>query len=792
MILSNLLKGRKPKLTKAEKDRQKRLRRSVKPSTQSAIYYDSLFEDGLMLVAKNTWSRTYRLGDTPYISASDEDRVAVIDTYAEATNSLDVGNTMQLLVINKRRESSGLSKILYPLTGDGEDDLRQEYNDLMTSRFSADNRNFMVEKYMTLSTQAYECQQADTQLHELGDSIANQFSDLDIAFDQLSGLERLGIFSWFLKHSPYLPYTYRDIALSGLRSKDFIAPNRFVFHENTMRIDDKWAKVMYVRQYPSFLSDKLIKEITSIGIELAITVQADPYEMGEFASQLTSTQAEVKREMVNNQVSGAREGIDPELAVSGVAREISETTQGWQKELTENDQKAFAGLIAVYLVADSQEELKQHTIKVMTAGKKLGVDWSDCFYHQEQALNTILPIGHIFLDAKKKFVRPMTTSNVATQIPFTHQDLHSDSPRAIYYGQNQLSHSTITLDRQRDLNNGNGGILGASGSGKDMSTKTMEVIPTLLRYPDDRVIIVDPEGEYTKIAQRFGGQIINISPKSKTHLNLLDLPVTQDILFDDNGEEIDLIADKTNLLMGLFETILQEVTDEHLTIIDRVTRKVYQGYGRPTLIDWHEVLKNQPEQVAQELATKLEIYTVGSLNLFSYETNVDMSSRLIVINTKGLSNKLKTFASMVIQDYIWQEVIKCQGQTTIRLYWNEIHQFFREVHHATFFADLWARIRKYGAVPTFITQNIGTIIKLEEGRNLISNCEFLLLLKHGEQDILALEKVIHIPQSLVKYIAKPKKKGSGLLVAGQTIVPFENTIPESMQLYELSHTTPQR
>ncbi|MGT2755761.1 VirB4-like conjugal transfer ATPase, CD1110 family [Streptococcus ovuberis] len=790
MILKFAQKQKKAKLTKAEKERKKRLRRSIKPSTQSSIYYQSLFENGLMHVAKNIWSRSYRLGDVAYTSASDEDKVAVIDTYAEATNSLDVGNTMQLLVINRRVESSAISKILYEPADDDYNDLREEYNTMIKNRFSADSRNFKVEKYITLATQAYDALQADTNLHELSGSITDQFTEMDIEFDPLDGLERMGIFSWFLKHSPYLPYTYRDIDLSGLRTKDFVAPNRFHFMENQIKIDDKFAKVMYVRQFPTFLSDKLIKELTSIGIELAITVTADPYNPGEFTQSLQNAQSEVKREMINNQKDGAMQGIDPELAVSGIAQEVNEATKRWQDEIRENDQKAFAGVIAVYLVADSQEELNTHRTKVVTAGNKLGVDFVECYYHQEQALNTMLPIGQIFLDAKKKFVRPMTTTNIATQVPFTNVDLRSDSPRAIYYGQNQLSHNTITLDRKRDLNAGNGGVVGSSGSGKGMSTKTTEIIPTLLRYPDDRVIIVDPEGEYTKIAEAFDGQVLNISPKSKTHLNLLDLPQTITALFNDDDEEIDVIADKANLLMGLFESILKEVDDDHVTIIDRVTTLTYERFETPTLVDWHQVLKEQPEEAAQDLATKAEIYTIGSLNLFSYPTNVDMSSRLIVINLKGLANKLKPFALRVIQDYIWQQVINYQGKTTIRLYWDEVHQSFRTASDAAFFADLWARIRKYGAVPTFITQQIGTLIKFEEGRNLLSNSEFLLLLKHKPQDLKDLQRVVTIPPSLIKYIEKPRQKGSGLLVAAHTIIPFENPIPKGTRLYELAQTDP--
>lgn len=774
-------------LTKAEKARQKRLKRSLKPSTQNTLYFQNLFENGLMLIRKDEWSRTYRLGDVAYNSSNVDTKEEIIDTYAEALNSLDAGNNFQLLVINRKVESSALDKIRYQMQGDDFDRYREEYNDIIADRFSADSRNFKVEKYVTLSTHAYDRLQADTQLHEMSTAIRDQFVEMEIDFEDLDGVDRLNLFSWFLSEDKIFPYTYKDIALSGLYAKDFISPNVMKFREEEFIVDKTHCQILYARHYPTFLTDKLIKNIMDIGIELALTIHANPYEPGEFSQKLSNHQSLVKVEMLKNQREGAMQGIDPELAVSGLAAETNETTKKWREETQENDQKAFSGVIAVFISADSKEELILNSEKLKLAGRKLGVRFEECYRYQEEALNTILPIGHTYLDIKKDFVRPMTTSNIATQVPFINVDLQSDSPKALYYGQNQLSHNVITLNR-KDLNAANGVVIGSSGSGKGMTVKTMEVIPTILKYPEDRIIVVDPEGEYTKIGHEFKGQVIDISTKSPTHINLLDLPKTEGELYNEDGTEIDLIADKANLLMSLFESVLQELTDEHITIIDRVTSEAYRRYPHPTLKDWQKILEEQKEDSAQELAIKSEIYTQGSLNLFAHETNVDLSSHLIVFNVKGLSKKLKPFALMVLQDYIWQQVLDAQGKLTIRLFWDELHLTFRNRRDATFFAELWARIRKYGGIPTGITQNIGTLITYEEGRNLLSNSEFLLLLKHKKNDLESLRQVVDIPEALVKYIKRPKGKGTGLLVAGSTIVPFENPIPKDTQLYALSET----
>lgn len=780
--------GKSKNLTKAEKERRNRLRRTLKASTQNTIKYNSLYENGLLHVAKDKWSRTYRLGDVAYLSANQEEKIDVIDTHAEALNSLDSGATFQLLVINRKIEDNTVERIKYEEVGDGFDNFRKEYNDIIESRFSSDSKNFQVEKYVTIGTEAYNREQADANLKEIGSSLENQYAQMDIGFQELDGKERLDVFAELLLGKHRLPYTYRDIALSELHSKDFIAPSRLHFLENRFRINDEVAKVMYARNFPTFLTDRMIKNLTDIGEELAITVQAAPYEPAEFLKKINNADTTIKAEMIKAQRSGAQEGVDQELAVSGRAREISESTKRWKEEIDDNDQKAFSGLIALYFKAKDEDELANITDKVLTAARKVGVDFQECFYYQEEGLNTILPIGHTFLNVKRRFIRDMTTANLATQVPFTNVDLKSESDRALYYGQNQLSNNVITVDRKADLNTGSGVVLGSSGSGKSVTVKSMEIIPTYLKNPEDRIIIVDPEDEYSDIGREFGAQLVDIFIGSKSHLNLLDLPDVSQLKDEDN----DPIGDKSNLLMGLFESILDEVGDVEYTIIDRVTRETYRRFEKsdqtPTLKDWHDVLEEQEEPEAQELALKSEIYAKGSQNIFAHETNVDITDRFVIFNLKRLTGKLKPFAMMVIQDYIWNQVVASQGQLTTRIYFDEVQLYFKEEAQAIFFTELYSRVRKYGAIATAITQNIETLMNKEEGRKLVSNSEFMILLKHKKSDLLALSRAITLTPTLTRYIEKPKAKGTGLIVAGQVVVPFENPIPKNTRLFELIAT----
>lgn len=773
------------KMTSSEKQRVERLKRQIKPSTQNTLNYCLLYENGLMQVTDDLYSRTYRLGDVSYATAQHEQRMDIIDTYAAALNALDAGSNYQLLIVNRRIKDETLNNILYPLTGDEFDDYRDESNRIIKSRFSESSQNFEIHKYITIAQEAADREQAQIQLSDAGMTLANEFKSADIHLNEMDGLERLEVFSELLRDQPYLTYTYRDIILSGLDTKSFVAPSRFQFREDKMVIDDRLAKVLFIRHYPSFMTDKLVRTLTTLGIELAITIQARPYESAHALQRINTAHALINKEKIKNQRLAANQGIDGRLMTSQNTNDVGQATELWREEITEHDQKIFSGLIAVYFKADTEEELRQYTQKIKMAARKLQVDLDDVYHYQEEALNTILPIGETFLNVKRAFMRDMTTGNIVTQVPFSNVDLHSSSPNARYYGQNQLSGNIITLDRKKDLNTPSGVILGGSGSGKSMTAKGGEIIPTLLKYSDDRVIIVDPEDEYSDIGQEFGAEIIDISIGSDTHINLLDLPDRDKLDSLDKDPE----GNKANLLVSLFDGLLEEVSDGAFSIIDRVTRLTYERHTAPTLKDWYALLKEQPEDLAKQLALDLEVYMVGSYSIFSHETNVDLNNRFIIFNLKKLSGKLKNFALMVIQDYIWNQVVNAKGTgVTTWLYFDEIQLYFENEEQATFFNHMYSRIRKYGAIPTGITQNPETLTASAQGRKMLGNSQFMVLLKLEGLDLAAIKRVVKLTDQQLRYIEKPKDKGTGLIIAGNTIVPFENPIPRDTKLYQLIAT----
>lgn len=265
-------------LTKEDKERAKQLKKALKASTQNTTKYTSLFEDGLMHIVDEEYSKTWELGDTNYITADEDEKLDIIDYYVEALNGLDSDNTYQLLIINRPVPSTLLSQITYELESDDRDIYRKEYNDMITSRFATDQNNFKVEKFITVSTSARDRKQAYRKLNDVENNFSKQFQVIDIPFTPLTGTERLNIFADLLRGNPYLNVDYKDVRISGLTTKSFIAPGRIWFQQDQFMMDKKYCKVLFARSFPAFLNDRLIKSITDIGIELAITIHAKPYD----------------------------------------------------------------------------------------------------------------------------------------------------------------------------------------------------------------------------------------------------------------------------------------------------------------------------------------------------------------------------------------------------------------------------------------------------------------------------------------------------------------------------------
>ena len=714
---SNTLKKQKTSMTN-KKEEVKGKKEEVLPSTANTLSYQALYQNGLMQVKEDYFSQSYLLGDVNYQTVGLEDKGAIIEKYSDLINSLDDQTNFQLTIFNKRLNLEKFRQsVLYEEKEDGYDTYRKELNRMMNQNLDSGENNFSAVKLISFGRKDSNPKQAYRSLSQIGEYFKSGFSEIDARFESLAGEDRVNLLADMLRGEHHLPFSYRDLTRSGQTTRHFIAPNLLDFkNKNYLQINDRLLQIVYVRDYGMELGDQFIRDLMQGDLELIVSLHAQSSTKADAMKKLRTKKTLMESQKIGEQQKLARTGIYLEKVGHVLESNIDEAEE-LLKTMTETGDKLFQTVFLIGVFGQDEEELKQalDTIQQVAGSNDLMIDKLP--YMQEAAFNSLLPFGCDFLEGVS---RSLLTSNIAVNSPWTSVDLQDRSGK--YYGINQISSNIITIDRSL-LNTPSGLILGTSGAGKGMATKH-EIITTKIKESGENteIIIVDPEAEYSVIGLAFGGEMIDIAPDSQTYLNVLDLS-------EENMDE-DPVKVKSEFLLSFIGKLLDRKMDgREKSIIDRVTRLTYQSFKEPSLEEWVFVLSQQPEEEAQNLALDMELYVEGSLDIFSHKTNIQTGSNFLIYNVKKLGDELKQIALMVVFDQIWNRVVRNQklGKKTW-IYFDEMQLLLLDKYASDFFFKLWSRVRKYGASPTGITQNVETLLLDPNGRRIIANSEFMILL----------------------------------------------------------------
>lgn len=737
-----------------------------------------------MHIVDDHYSMTYELGSTNYATATNEEQINIITQYNSMINTLSNDQHFQLtLVVSKIDEQEYRLQNEFPLQKDKYDSLRKELNEMIMTNYQKGLNNYQIDRYITIGTKAENKVKALGKLENTHTLMANTLASIEVPIKSLSGLDRLRVMNKILNPDKPLYGNFGDIQRSMLTTKDLIAPTSLKFTKTAIDIEERFTQVLYLRGFPMELSDHLFKDLAECGQELVITIQAQPYSIMETNKRLRAQATNVESEVIKQQKVAYKEGYSPDF-IGRATKEAQADLDEVIKFVRETGDKQFSSIFLIYVTGKTLEERDENARMIKAIGEKYGAIFAFLGYLQEEALNSILPIGMNFTDCEKTYQRDLITPNLSINSPFTTVDINHFKGK--FYGINLFSNNIIAINRRDpSMDNSNGLITGISGSGKSMTAK-YEIITTLLKNPEDEVIILSPDNEYDELTQIFDGQLVKIAPKTKQHINILDLPDEEWLETDD-----DPIGLKSSFLVSLFSSLFENISEIQESIIDEVTIKTYRQHQYPTLHDWYQILATINNEEAQDLAYKLKLYITGSMDIFAHKTNVDLTSRFTVYNISQLKNKFKPFGFMALEEKIWQRVVEnnAKGITTW-VYFDEIQVLLSgtssEITREKF-KDIWARIRKYGGNPTGITQFIDTVLTTEEGRSMFFNSEFLVLLKQKKFAINIIKQHYNLTEQQEQYLKTPAK-GSGLIIAGNTIVPFENTIPKETELYRIMQT----
>ena len=748
-----------------------------------------MFQDGICRYGQNYYTKTIQFQDINYQLAQQEDKTAIFEEWCSFLNFFDSSVRFELSFMNLATDPASFEKnIRIPFRKDGFDDVREEYSRMLQTQLAQGNNGLTKTKYLTFGIQAESMKQAKPRLIHIQTDLLNNFRRLGVVTKVLNGKERLKVMHdmFHMGDKDRFVFEWKWLNESGLSVKDFIAPSSFSFPGGrTFRMGPLYGAMSYLSITASDLSDQLLKDILDMESSQIVTMHIHSVDQNEAIKTVKHTITELDRSKIEEQKKAVRSGYDMDIIPSDLAT-YGKDAKALLQELQSQNERMFLLTFLIMNTGMSKQELDNNIFQASSIAQKHNCNLRRLDFQQEQALMSSLPLAMNQIEIE----RGMTTSSTAIFVPFTTQELFQDGKGSLYYGLNALSNNLIMVDRKL-LKNPNGLILGTPGSGKSFSAK--REITNAFLVTDDDIIICDPEAEYSPLVNRLKGQVIKISPTSTHHINPMDIN-------SNYSEEDNPLALKADFILSLCELIVggkEGLQPVEKTVIDRCVHQVYQNYfdhpspeNMPVLEDLYNLLLAQEEKEARHVATALEIYVKGSLNLFNHRTNVDIDNRLVCYDIKELGKQLKKLGMLIVQDQVWGRVTanRDAGRAT-RYYMDEFHLLLKEEQTAAYSVEIWKRFRKWGGIPTGITQNVKDLLSSREVENIFENSDFIYMLNQAQGDRQILAKQLNISPHQLSYVTH-SGEGEGLLFYGNVILPFVDHFPQDLELYQIMTTKP--
>lgn len=780
-------------LSKEEKKQIKEVIRKAKredevPRTaQQSIPFDRMFQNGICRVGTDYYTKTIEFQDINYQLALQEDKTEIFEEWCSFLNFFDSSVQFELSFMNMATDVEQFEKsIAIRHKKDEFNSIRDEYSSMLFHQMEAGNNGLTKRKYLTFGIHASSMKEAKPKLIHIETDILNNFKRLGVQARSLKGTERLELMhaQFHMGDEEQFFFDWKWLVGTGLSVKDFIAPSCFHFKNGRVfQLGSLYGAMSFLSITASDISDRMLADFLGMESSQIVTMHIRSVDQNEAIKTVKHTITELDRSKIEEQKKAVRAGYDMDIIPSDLAT-YGNDAKSLLKELQSQNERMFLLTFLVMNTGRTEQELENNVFQASSIAQKHNCNLVRLDFQQEQGLMSSLPLAYNQIEIQ----RGMTTSSTAIFVPFTTQELFQQGKESLYYGLNALSNNLIMVDRKK-LKNPNGLILGTPGSGKSFAAK--REIANAFLVTDDDVIISDPEAEYSPLVERFNGQVIKISPTSTQYINPMD--INMNYSDDDNP-----IALKADFILSFCELIVggkDGLQPVEKTVIDRCIHQIYQKYfenpgpeNMPLLEDLYNKLLEQEEPEAKHVATALEIYVHGSLNVFNHRTNVDITNRLVCYDIKDLGKQLKKIGMLVVQDQVWGRVTenRSAGKST-RYYMDEMHLLLRDEQTAAYTVEIWKRFRKWGGMPTGITQNVKDLLASKEVENIFENSDFIYMLNQAVGDRQILAKQLNISPHQLSYVTH-SGEGEGLLFYGNVILPFVDRFPTDLELYKIMTT----